>query len=214
MSIWNARERALAALALACLIGATAVRAHNVRAQSSLTCQFVSFKVALNAGDNFERELGGGLLFRVRHQKEPGWFLDIVPAEANTKDYVYPVNLPLRFNGNQTLGPGYGETVKSSLAHPHEMYFLLNRPDYDRVFGLIGNVLWSYQTSDPDKALADYTNAVEEAKKGWLRVAISSYKTDPKTGALTRIKLHVEVTTPQNFQFAPHFNPLSWPCHP
>lgn len=196
-----------AALVLVCLI--TAI---DVRAQSP-ACLSVSFKVALNVGDSFERELGGGLLFRVRSEKEPGWFLDIVPAEANTKDYVYPVNLPLRLNGNQTLGPGYGESVKSSLAHPHEMRFLLNRSDYDRVFGLIGNVLRSYQTSDPDKALSDYTNAIDDASKGWLRVTVSSYKTDSK-GSLTRIKLRVEVTTSPDFQFAPHLNPFPWPCHP
>jgi hypothetical protein len=196
----------------------------DVRAQSSPACHLVSFKVALNFGDNFERELGGGLLFRVRSEKDssegdrsekgPAWFLDIVPAEENTKDYIYPVNLPLQLNANQTLGPGFGESVASSLAHPHEMRFLLNRSDYDRVSGLIGNVLSSYKTSDPDKALSDYTNAVDEAKKGSLRVAISSYKTDRKTGALSRIKLRVDVITPLDFQFAPHLYPLPWPCHP
>jgi len=210
MSIGNGRERLLAAFVLVCL---SLIPAIDVRAQSSPACQSVSFKVHLNAGDSFERELGGGLLFRVRSLKDPGWFLDIVPAEANTMDYIYPVNLPLRLNPNQTLGPGYGETVKSSLAHRHEMRFLLNRSDYDRVFGLIGNVLWPYQTSDPDKALSDYTNAVDDARKGSLRVTVSSYKTDPK-GALTRIKLRVEVTTPPDFQFAPHLNPFPWPCHP
>jgi hypothetical protein len=210
MSIGNARERLLAALMLVCL---SLIPAIDVRAQSSPACQSVSFKVHLNAGDSFERELGGGLLFRVKSLKYPGWFLDIVPAEANTMDYIYPVNVPLRLNANQTLGLGYGETVKSSLAHPHEMRFLLNRSDYDRVFDLIGNVLWPYQTSDPDKALSDYTNAVDDAKKGSLRVTISSYKTDSK-GALTRIKLRVEVTTPPDFQFAPHLNPFPGPCHP
>jgi len=88
------------------------------------------------------------------------------------------------------------------------MRFLLNRSDYERVFGLIGNVL-----SDPDKALSNYTNAVDEARKGSLKVTISSYKTDPK-GALTRIKLRVELTTPADFQFAPHWNPFPGPCHP
>ncbi len=184
----------------------------GVRAQSSLACKSVFFKVALNAHDDFERELGGGLLFRVKSQKEPGWFIDIVPAEENKKDYVYAVNLPLRQNPNQTLGPGYGETVDSSLGHPHVMNFLLKRSDYDRVSGLIGNVLWSYQTSDPDKALSDYTNAVDEAKKGQLKVTISSHKTDPKTGALVRIKLRVQITTPMDFQFAPGFYPLPASC--
>jgi hypothetical protein len=209
MPEWNCRWRLLAQLVLACGIAAV-----GAQAQSPTACQYVSFKVGLNAGDSFERELGGGLLFRVTSTKEEGWFLDIVPAEANTKDYIYLVNLPLRFNPNQTLGPGYGETVKSSLAHPHEMKFLLNREDYDRVSGLIGNVLRSYQTSDPDKALSDYTEAVDEARKGSLVIKISSYKTDPKSGALTRIKLRVEITTPESFELAPHLNPFSWPCHP
>ena len=183
----------------------------GARAQSSFACRSVFFKAALNAHDDFERELGGGLLFRVKSGKESGWFIDIVPAEENKKDYVYPVNLPLRRNPNQTLGPGYGETVDSSLAHPHVMNFLLNRSDYDRVSGLIGNVLRSYQTPDPDKAVSDYTNAVDSARKGSLRVHVSSYKTD-KTGTLTRIKLRVEITTPLDFQFAPGFYPLPSSC--
>ncbi len=208
MPIRTDRKILLAGLLSLCLLAAA-----GAQAQHSLSCQSVSFKVTLNANDNFERELGGGLLFRVRSEKNPGWFVDIVPAEENTKDYIYPVNLPLRFNGNQTLGPGYGETAKSSLSHPHEMNFLLDRSDYDRIFGLVGNVLWSYQTPDPDKALADYTNAVEHARKGSLKLIISSYKTDPKTGALARIKLRVGITTPQDFQFAPGLNPWPAPCH-
>jgi hypothetical protein len=185
----------------------------SAQAEQSPSCQFVSFKLTLNANDNYERELGGGLLFRLRSRKEPGWFVDIVPAEANTKDYIYPVNLPLRFNGNQMLGPGYGETIKSSLSHAHEMNFLLDRSDYDRISALVGNVLRSYQTPDPDRALADYTNAVDNARKGWVRITISSYKADPKTGALARIKLRVRITTPPDFQFAPGLNPWPAPCH-
>jgi hypothetical protein len=185
----------------------------GAQAQQSLSCQFVSFKVTLKANDSYERELGGRLLFRINSQKEQGWFVDIVPAEENTKDYIYPVNLPLRFNGNQTLGPGYGETVKSSLSHPHEMNFLLDRSDYERISTLVGSVLRSYQTADPDKTLADYTSAVDSAQKGSVRITVSSYKTDPKAGALARIKLRVGITTPADFQFAPGLNSWPSPCH-
>ena len=160
----------LAGLLLVCMLAG--IRA---LAQAPDSCQSVYFKVTLNAHDDYQRELGGGLLFRVTSQKDPAWFVDIVPAEENTKDYIYPVNLPLQLNGNQTLGPGYGETVKSSLSHPHEMNFLLDRSDYQRISGLVSNVLHSYQTSDPDRALSDYSNAVDDARKGWLRVRIASY---------------------------------------
>jgi hypothetical protein len=203
MSIRRGCHSLFAGLLLLCLL-----LPGCVFAQRSPSCQIVSFKVALNANDNYERELGGGLLFRVRSQKEPGWFIDIVPAEEITKDYVYPVNLPLRFNANQTLGPGYGETVQSSLSHAHEMNFLLDRADYERISALIPKVL-----SDPDTALADYTIAVDNARKGFINITISSHKTDPKTGALAHIKLRVGITTPLDFQFAPGLNPWPSPCH-
>ena len=149
-TIGNKGRMLLAGVFSICLFSAIVAPAQHAqaqrgRAEPSFPCKSVFFKAALNADDDFALELGGGLLFRVRSEKkigkDTGWFLDIVPAEANTKDYIYPVNLPLQLNGNQTFGPGYGESVKSSLAHPHEMSFLLTRSDYDRVFGLIGNVL-------------------------------------------------------------------------
>jgi hypothetical protein len=181
------------------------------------SCQIVSFKVVVDANNNYERELGGGLLFRVRSQKDQGWFVDIVPAEENTKDYIYPVNLPLQLNPNQTLGPGNGETIQSSLSHAHDMNFLLDRSDYDRISALVPGVL-----SDPDTALARYTRAVDNARKGSVHITVSSYKTgsktDPKTdrkiktGALVRIKLRVGITIPPDFQLAPGLYPWPAPC--
>ena len=194
----------------ATLISAFVFGALLSQAQVS-SCNSVSFKVTLHVSEDFEKELGGGLLFRVKSEKQPGWFVDIVPAEATSQDYIYPVNLPLRFNPNQTLGPGYGETVRSSLAYTHEMQFLLYKPDYDQVSSLIGNVLWSYRSSDPDKALSDYASAARKAKKGMLKVTVSSYKTNA-TGALARIKLRVQITTPLEFQYAPGLTPMPASC--
>jgi hypothetical protein len=156
--------------------------------------------------------VGRGLAVSRKKSKGAG-LVDIVPAEENTKDYIYPANVPLRFNPNQTLGPGYGETVQSSLSHPHEMNFLLDRTNYERISAVVGNVLHSYQTPDPDQALTDYTNAVDNARKGWLHISIASYKADPQTGALAHIKLRVGITTPQDFQFAPGVSPWPSPCH-
>jgi hypothetical protein len=194
----------------ATLISAFVVAAILSQAQVS-SCNSVSFKVTLHVSEDFEKELGGGLLFRVKSEKQPGWFVDIVPAEATSQDYIYPVNLPLRFNPNQTLGPGYGESVRSSLAYTHEMQFLLYKPDYDQVSSLIGNVLWSYRSSDPDKALSDYASAARKAKKGMLKVTVSSYKTNA-TGALARIKLRVQITTPLEFPYAPGLTPMPATC--
>jgi hypothetical protein len=205
MSIRKVRHHRFAAfLSLSLLLPFSAI------AQRTPSCQIVSFKVVLNAKNDYERELGGGLLFRMTEEGS-GWFVDIVPAEEVTKDYIYPVNLPLRFNPNQTLGPGYGETIQSSLSHTHEMNFLLDPPDYERISALMENVLWPHKTADPDKALDAYTNAVGNARKGSLRIAISSYKTDAN-GALARIKLRVQITNPMDFHFAPGLNSWPSPC--
>jgi hypothetical protein len=182
------------------------------QAEASPGCHSVSFKVALEVYDDFEQKLSSGLLFRVKSGSEPGWFFDIVPGDAASNDYIYPVNLPLRFNANQYLGAAYGESVKSSLAYPHDMRFLLYQTDYDHVASLIGNVLWPYQTSDPDKAVSDYKSAVKKANKGWLVVTAASHKTDAKTGELASLKLRVRVTTPLDFQFAPGLKPKRVAC--
>jgi hypothetical protein len=186
--------------------------AGRAQSSSSLPCESIFFKTSLNAHDDFERELGGGLLFRLKSMKEPGWFIDVVPAEEAKNDYIYPVNPPLRLNPIQTLGSGYGETVESSLAHPHVMNFLLHRSDYEKISSLIDNVLWPYKTADPEKAVSDYTQAVDETQKGQLKVVVASHKTDRKTGMLEHIKLRVEITVPAGFQFAPGFFPLPSRC--
>jgi len=162
------------------------------------SCHSVLFAAKLNAYDDFDQDLGDGLVLRVKSFNEPAWFIDVVPAAKPQNDYVYPVNPPLRFNGNQMLGPGYSETIESSLNHPHEMYFLLSAPDFDRISSLIGNVLWPYQTSDPDKALADYLAALKAAKTGWLELTVRHYEVDA-AGGLKSIQFRVQVVVPSDF---------------
>jgi len=186
-------------LLVLCLSGAVAARAQLPAA--SPPCRSVSLAADLEVYDDFEQNLGSGLVLRVKSFKEPGWFVDVVPAAKPNDDYVYPVNPPLRFNGNQTLGPGYGEDVKSSLGHPHEMRFLLTPADYDHVSSFIGNVLWPYQTPTPDQALKDYSAALDSVRTGWLKLTVRHYETD-SSGQLKSIQFRVQVVTPSDFEFA------------
>src|SRR5690242_8981788 len=66
-------------------------------------CVSASFAAELEVYDNFEEEIGDGLVFQLKAGKEPGWFIDVVPAKSPNNDYVYPVNPPLRFNPTQML---------------------------------------------------------------------------------------------------------------
>jgi len=112
----------------------------------------------LQAGGHFEKVIGGDLVFRLEpeilgpHGDLHGWQISLAPSHESDRDYIFPVNPPLRFNGLQTLGPGYGDDTKTSLAHPHEMFFLLDRADYDRIWPLLTNALWPYSAPEPDKA--------------------------------------------------------------
>jgi hypothetical protein len=164
---------------------------------SSRSCRSVTFTAKLSIDQTFRQELGEGLLLRVQ-PLDATWFVDVVPAARPQDDYVYPVNPPLRFNGNQTLGPGYTETAASSLGHPHEMWFLLDGADFKHISSLIGSVLWPYQTSNPDKAMSDYSDAVRAAKTGWLQLSVQTYDLD-KGGDLESIQFRVNMVVPADF---------------
>jgi hypothetical protein len=195
----EARAKIRLSLLVLCWCGVVAIQAQPP--SPSPPCRSISLMADLEVNDDFEQNLGSGLVLRVKSLKEPGWFVDVVPAAKPNDDYVYPVNPPLRFNGKQTLGPGYGEDVKSSLGYPHEMRFLLNPTDYDRVSSLIGNILWPYQTSTPDQARKDYSAALDSVRTGWLELTVLHYKTD-SGGALKSIQFRAQVVVPSDFELA------------
>ena len=98
-------------------------------------------------------------------------------------DYIYPVNPPLRFNGEQILGPSYGDDTKKSLGHPCELFFLLSSDDYDRIMPLATNVLWPYSAPRPENAADEYQTALRALTKGQLSFNVQSYDADPASGS-------------------------------
>jgi hypothetical protein len=110
-------------------------------------CHSILVSGQLASAEHFENAIGGDLIFGINPEhlgpdgKLDGWTIELVPSREPKHDYIYPVNPPLRFNGLQTLGPSYGDDTKASLSHLHEMRFLLNQPDYDRLWPLVTNAL-------------------------------------------------------------------------
>ena len=94
-----------------------------------LACRSFTLADELDAYDKFDRAIGNGLSLRLQptevgpEGEKNGWEISIVRAEAVDEDFIYPVNLPLRFNGVQILGASYNDDAKASLGHPHEMWF-------------------------------------------------------------------------------------------
>ena len=116
-------------------------------------------------------------------------------------DYIYPVNPPLRFNGLETLGPGYGDDVKASLGHPHEMRFLLDAADYDRLWPLVTNALWPSDAPDPEAAADKYFQALKSLTTGYLTITVQNYDVDPTNGSIRSITFVAEFTAPKSFAF-------------
>jgi len=182
------------------------------------TCRSVSFEAELSAGDSFEKMVGGDLVFRLHPMRLGaegqlnGWRLILAPSQAADKDYIYPVNPPLRFNGLQILGPSYGEDTKASLGQPHEMRFLLNQADYDRISLLVTNALWPYSAPHPDLAADEYVTGLKTITTGWLKLTVLSYKPDSATGELTNMKFGVQIKVPRDFVLAPGLKPQPTAC--
>src|SRR6266851_1874319 len=144
----------------------------SIVGQPMAACHSITLTGELQSGDRFEKVIGGELVFRLeperlgRDGELHGWRISLAPLHEPDRDYIYPVNPPLRFNGLQILGPSYGDDTKTSLAHPQEMRFLLDRADYDRIWPLLTNLLWPYSAPIPTRP----TTNTSARSKHWLWV--------------------------------------------
>ena len=135
-------------------------------------CRSFAFTGELAAKRSFERVIGNGLYFQLKPTglgakgQLDGWEIYIVRPEAAEQDFIYPVNLPLRFNGVQILGASYNDDAKASLGHPHEMWFLLNKADYDRLSPVVEHALWPYSAPHPDKVGDEFFAALKTVLPG------------------------------------------------
>ncbi len=185
---------------------------------AAMPCHSIALTGELQSGNRFEKAIGGELVFRLEPERlgpegeVHGWRISLVSSHERDHDYIYPVNPPLRFNGLQILGPSYGDDTKTSLAHPHEMRFLLNRADYDRLSPLLTNALWPYSAPDPDQAADEYIGALKALVVGQLKLTVRTYDADPVNGSIRRIEFQAEFTTPGTFEFDPALKPKPAAC--
>lgn len=116
-------------------------------------CSGVSLTVKLDAGKSYAQKVGG-LNFKISPDSGKGscngWAFTLEDADGN--DFIYPVNMPLRFNPSQFLGCSYGLSAKEGLEMKRNMRFILNKRDYLRLDPLMRDALWPYSSPDPEHA--------------------------------------------------------------
>ena len=176
------------------------------------SCRAASFTVKLDAGKSYAQEVGG-LQFKIRAATGKGscngWAFTLEDAEGN--DFIYPVNMPLRFNPSQFLGCSYGLTAKQGLEMKRNMRFILSEQDYLRLDPLMRNALWPGDSPDPEHAGEKYLDAVGAAQTGLMRLNTVHYKISPD-GLIQSATFRVDLIAPASFHFEPDLKPHPAPC--
>jgi hypothetical protein len=158
-------------VALACLFSVTAF---------TQQCRQATFQGHVNGNEPFGQALGSGLEFSLWPMKENGGWTIQVTLHPYSADWAWVVNPPYHFENSQCMGNGYGETVRYQLEHPHQVWFPLDKADFDQIAKLAGEAIWPYTSKEPEKAAATFEEAKRKAPLGLLVVNARDYD---KSGA-------------------------------
>jgi hypothetical protein len=167
-----------------------------------------SFEGRVNEGEEYTRELGGGLRIRLLPgQKKWGWVLQVQPVDS-TDDYAYPVNPPYRSGNSQWLATGYGETVEQQLKCEHEIFFVLNQTEYEHAMKLVDDALYSTDPEVPQKFLS----TLPTLRSAVLKIKPMKYETADEGRSVNWMEFSVNVTAPANFAVPSSFDAKKIPC--
>lgn len=177
---------------------------------SAPQCTAVTMSFSLEEHDSFEKPVGD-LLFKIRGSEfaSSGWMFSLEDAEGH--DFLYPVNPPLRLNGSQTLGAGYGVTAKQSLSYGRELLFLLKQSDYGALWPYVEHALWPYNAPKPEQAVEEYFHALDELRTGLLRLAVLRANIG-SDDSVHSAEFKAEFVTPYWFHFDPSLAPQDVTC--
>lgn len=179
---------------------------------STKQCNGVSFTARLDAGHSFTQKIGGlSLQIRASHDGRPcsGWFFSL--EDASGHDFIYPVNMPLRFNPSQILGCSYGLSARQGLEMKRRMRFILTERDYRRLEPLMEDALWPGDSLGPKHAAEKYLKEVGTVPTGRLRLDTLHFKLSAN-GHIRSATFRVELIAPSSFHFDQALKPYSTAC--
>ena len=175
---------------------------------TQLQCLSVNLSFSLKSGDSFQEPIND-VTFKMEPLKSTGWNLTL--EDAMGRDFIYPVNPALRFNGSQMLGAGYGDTAKQSLSHGRDLRFMLSESDYDAFEPYVEHALWPYTAPNPNSAADEYLSALDKLRTGLLRLAI--VRSDiSENDDIRSAEFKLELIGPARFQFASPLSPRPAAC--
>lgn len=212
----NSRMRKFVLLGAAGLLVLTSA-ASSRPAPSESRCHTITFEGEILAGQPFKRDIGGGLMLELIPQNFgdakaalSGWRIEILgnsgkPPPASRDDYIYLVNLPLRFNPSQDIGTSYGISVEEKLRYVLTYAFVLNKTDYKKMVYILDDALWPYAARNPEAADERYLSTLGTLELGELRFAALRHLTADRGQSIRELHFRMDVTTPRSFKFSPMF---------
>jgi hypothetical protein len=177
-------------------------------------CQCAAFEGRVQGGEAYSHPLGGGLVFHLRPQEmNQGWQIVISP-EGSQQDWAYPVNPPLRSANAQAMMSGWGEGVRARLGYPHQVRFLLQKADYERMSQRVSDALWPYSAKDPEHATEAYFDELARVRTGLVEVTALDYDRSGPPESVEWMRFRVVVTVPRDFAADPRLNWRPGACAP
>ena len=176
------------------------------------TCHVFSFEGRVNGGEEYSHELGGGLWIYLSPSLAPknenwGWVIQVRPLNS-TDDYAFPVNPPFHSGNSQWLSTGYGETVEQLLKYEHEVFFVLNREEYEHAARLVDETM----SGGEPEAAGKFISTLPTLRSAVLRLKPVKYHTANAGRTATWMSFAVTVTTPAKFKPAPGLNAREIAC--
>jgi hypothetical protein len=123
-----------------------------------------------------------------------GWVIEVHPRDSND-DYAWPVNPPFHFGNSQWLATGYDQSAEQRLSYEHEVFFVLNKAEYERATKLANDALYS---SDPEAA-GNFLTILPTLRSASLKLKPVKYETTNEGKSVSRMQFSVSVTTPASF---------------
>jgi hypothetical protein len=185
------------------------VCAHAAQAHTPTTCQLITFKGHVMAGEEFSRPVGSGLVF-VLSPTETGWGMEIdgpdSTASIGTTDYLGIATPPYHPDRIAFIDASYGQTVQQAVKFsPREFHFALN----EKQFREIGKVVKTAFRGGDGTNAAEQQEAEDPVRDqmheitGNGRLSITGFRLGKvkggSTDAIMAISFEVELHVPDSF---------------
>jgi hypothetical protein len=175
-------------------------------------CHEFSFEGRVNGGEEYSHELGAGLWIHLSPSLAPknenwGWTIQVRPLDS-TDDYAFPVNPPFHSGNSQWLSTGYGETLEQQLKYEHQVFFVLNRTEYEHAARLVDEAM----SSKEPEAAGKFISTLPALRSAVLRLKPIKYETADGGKTAKWMSFGVVVIAPTNFQQAPGLNAIDTTC--